>query len=446
MIFSVFILTTYSKANIVGQVEHFLQRPVLSNFIHTLHREDRWKLWAFDEFSKKHISNTTPLLACDIPRPKYVPNFILPGFGHHLDSFFLHDTIGTERCEDAIRAETINSDGMTTHYLSVAYCLGTRDKTFTLGADRTSIVHIYEYVNNILQRTYTALCPVRADFGCHLNCHGGHDRDKKEITLNHKVARSFYFDEEEYSLDFIKEYVRQVAHIMVDTKQNVSPYYSPTNHLSASHEDTFSYFNIPFHMAQLATGRHSLSSKLYQRGIAAVFAKRTASADEQSYTFAKASDGYTTEEDSDIQSASQKGRSTKECAGQIMRVCAFSIDFLITSWNKRQIASMLDQYDIDTSNGRCILDERKQEFSLLKSLDEQFTGVIPYFFDNDYLFNAVYKHGLSHDALMRSHKRGAKEYAKPALSVTISPAKRRVIGHAERHEKGEAKKAKMSAA
>lgn len=430
MLFSVFITTTYSKANIASQVEHFIHRPVLHNFIHTLQHENRWQPWAFSTFDQKRLSNITSPLTPKTHHPKRVQNFILPGFGLHLDSFFLHDTIGTERCEDAIRAETINIDGVTTQYLSVAYCLGTRDKSFTLGSDRTSIVHIYEYANNLLQRTYTALCPVRADFACHLNFHGGKYKDKKEITLNHRVARSFYFDEEEYTLNFIKEYTRQVAHIMLDTKQNTGTHHSIPDHSIPRHEDDFSYYDIPFHMAQLATEQNGLSAKLYQRGVIALLAKR-ATTHEKSYTPEHTNDGYTTGEDSDITVASQRGRSEKECAGQIMRVCAFSTDFLITSWNKRQISNMLDHYGIDSSNGKCVLDERRQEFALIKSLDEQFTGVIPYFFDNNYLFNAVYQHHSNYAALISPSKRDREEYTEPTLQVTLNSSKRRMVTYPE---------------
>ena len=417
---SAYIMANHATASIATQAERFMRRPVLHNFIQHMHFEDRWQPFALTTFPhKQYDSIATPSTLHTRPTMP-APNFILPGFGLYLDSFFLHDSIGTERCEDAIRAETVDIDGITTTYLSVAYCLGAREKTFILGANRTSIVHIYKYENNVLSSTYTALCPVRAEFGCHLNGHGGDHGREKEITLNNKVAQAPDFNEGHYNLDSIKEYLRQVAHIMIDTKEkaahhteraHASTHYDTDHHATAYHgtahhgaaqEGHFYHYDIAFHMANLVAGRNGLSERLYRRGVSALLAQQTTTTDRSPWTSREKSDGYTTAEDSDVSIASHRGRSTKECAGQIMRVCGFSTDFLITSWNKRDITSVLEQCGINIANGRCILDEKRSEFALIKSLHAEFTGVVPYFFDDERLFNAIYERGLNYSALIQS--------------------------------------------
>lgn len=430
---SVYITTNHATASIAIQAERFMHRPVLHNFIQHMHFEDRWQPWTANTFQPKRsdlmMASSTPHMRPTMP----ISNFILPGFGLRLDSFFLHDSIGTERCEDAIRAETIDIDGIPTTYLSVAYCLGSRDKTFILGTNRTSIVHIYKYKNNVLSSTYTALCPVRAEFGCHLNGHGGNHGREKELTLNNRVAQSFDFDESQYSLDFIKEYSRQAAHLMIDTKEKAAHYevaphttsHHRAGHHSTAHEGHFYHYDIAFHMANLAACPNGLSERLYRRGVAALLEQQTETADKSSCVSGKIGDGYTSGEDSDASISSHRGRSTKECAGQIMRLCAFSTDFLITSWNKRDITSVLDQYGIDIANGICMLDEKKEEFALIKSLYGEFTGVVPYFFDDEQLFNAVYERKLTYSTLWRlinSPKRKKEVNEEPLVHTMIRDA------------------------
>jgi hypothetical protein len=440
IILSVYTTINFAAASLAIQVERFIHRPILHNFIQAMHCENRWQSWTLNTLQPQK-SDVIPATSTLHMRPTAATkNFILPGFGLQLDSFFLHDSIGTERCEDAIRAETTHLNGVRTTYLSVAYCLGSKDKSFILGTNRTSIVHIYSYVNNVLSCTYTALCPVRADFGCHLNGHGGEHGREKEITKNNKVAQSPDFDEEHYSLDFIKEYSRQAAHIMIDTKGDASHHvtvpHTASQHATA-HEGHFYHYDIAFHMASLAAGRNGLSERLYQRGIAALLASQTTT-DAKSDASERTSDGYTSAEESDASTFSHRGRSTKECAGQIMRVCAFSTDFLITSWHKRDITSVLEQCGIDTANGRCIIDEKWREFSLIKSLHADFTGVIPYFFDNAQLYEAVYERQLNYSALLRSltsRKRNVIEANTQLIQTTLRNVEERATSDTKKQSK-----------
>jgi hypothetical protein len=464
ILFSIYITSHYAAASIAIQAERFMHRPVLHNFINTMHFEGRWQPWTANAFQPKSSDVMTTPSALRMHPAAPISNFILPGFGLRLDSFFLHDSVGTERCEDAIRAETVDIDGVTTTYLSVAYCLGSREKTFILGADRTSIIHIYKYKNNVLNCTYTALCPVRAEFGCYLNGYGSIHGREKEIIPNDRVAQSLDFNEGHCSLDFIREYSRQAAHIMIDTKENTALHGAVTQtashhtigHHTTAHHDTvheghFYYYDIAFHMANLAAGRNGLSERLYRRGVATLLASRATITDAKQYASGayaseNASDGYTTAEDSDVSIASHRGISTKECAGQIMRVCAFSTDFLITSWDKKDITSVLEQHGIDIANGRCVLDEKKEEFALIKSLHSNFTGVVPYFFDNEELFKAVYERKLNYSALLRSinsPKRKKEEHEEQLAQTMISGAEKRVVINMEMQPKKGKKKLKV---
>lgn len=414
-IFSIYIASQYATASIAIQAERFMRRPILHNFIQQMQCEDRWQPWASNtgQHAKPDVMAPPSTIRMHPATPPQ--NFILPGFGLPLDSFFLHDSVGTERCEDAIRVETSDLNGIPITYLSVAYCLGSKEKTFILGADRASIIHIYKYVDRALSCTYTALCPVRAEFGCHLNGHGGNHGREKEITINDKVAKAVDFDEEQYSLDFIKEYSRQAAHSMIATKEDPAhhsmvhhapTHRTPTHHTPAhhgnAHEGHFCHYDIACHMANLATSPNGLSERLYRRGVSALLEQQTTISDRSSCASGKTSDGYTSAEESDASTSSHRGRSTKECAGQIMRVCGFSADFLITSWHKRDITSALEQGGIELANGRCIVDEKWREFALIKSLHDDFTGVIPYFFDNEKLFCAVYERKLNYSELLQS--------------------------------------------
>jgi hypothetical protein len=81
-----------------------------------------------------------------------------------------------------------------------------------------------------------------------------------------------------------------------------------------------------------------------------------------------------------------------------------------------------------------------------KSLREEFTGVVPYFFDDEQLFNAVYERKLTYSTLwrlMNSPKRKMAEREEQLFQTMISGVDEQLINSVEKQLKKGKKKLRV---